>query len=62
MTIEKAIEILKDFLPPEYSALDTDEEFAIKLGVEALSVILSIRKGSDVPARVPLPGETKERG
>jgi len=60
MTLERAIEMMNDFYLRGYKFKTKEDYAALRLGIEGLKVIQAIRKGSVVPARVPLPGETEE--
>ena len=58
MNLEKAVELLGDMVTFRYSARQTDDGDAIKLGIQALRRLMEHRKyHRDVTAR-PLPGET----
>ena len=60
MTPKEAIKLLSTLpLASRDFEIEADRK-AVKLGIEALKVIQAMRKGSVVPIRVPLPGETKE--
>lgn len=60
MTLEEVIEILNGFLPPDSDGLDSDEQEAIRLDIEALKRFRDGRsKGYDFFAHL-LPGETEE--
>ena len=58
ITINKAIEILDEKIKYEYSAVETDEGNAVKLGQQALTRIQHIRKWADDMKGYLLPGET----
>lgn len=60
MKLSKSIEILDNFYMRGYKLNTKDDYAALKLGIEALKAINSVRKG--VPATIfsALPGETKE--
>lgn len=60
MTLDKAIELIKQHRIPLKTAKDHDLFDALKLGIEAIEALQATRKGSAVPARVPLPGGTEE--
>ena len=60
MTIDKAIEELTKQLGPKYSTPHTDFHNAIKLGIEALKRIKSLRTNMGSQKFWQLPGETKD--
>ena len=59
MTIDKAIEILKDIVNTAHYSDYPDDHGAIKLGIEALKRVRNDRGTSYQPVWYPLPGETK---
>ena len=60
MKIDKAIEVLTDFLAQVEYTKDTNTYKAIKLGAEALKRVNLQRTHGGVITDVFLPGETKE--
>ena len=55
MTLDEAIELLKEILHDEESQWDTDAEIAFKLGIDALGTIRAERKASGNPKWLQLP-------
>jgi len=60
MTLEKAIEIIRTFLPPVADGLDPDEIDAIQLGIEALKFGKDYFGESNFLYLLKHQGETKE--
>lgn len=60
MKIEKAIEILEENIFNLKLPNDMYLEDAIRLGSEALKILLQCRKETCSGASFPIPGETKE--
>jgi len=58
MTAEKAIEILEMSIPEPESVSALDSIDAMQLGVEALKMLLAIRKGDQCYMEFLLPSET----
>lgn len=58
MKLEKAIEILSEKIKYKYSAVETDEGNAVKLGQQALTRIQHFRQVFEQMAGHLLPGET----
>lgn len=59
MQIEKAIEILKELPDNVNNVLDLGQQDALKLGIEALSLIKDARNSNLRLIDLLLPGETK---
>jgi len=60
MTIDEAIEMLKDMSLDNTGRLALEELDAIQLGIEALKRIVYLRKDMDCPHWMTLQGETEE--
>lgn len=58
MTIDEAIEVLKDLRDINLNYFNPDRKDALKLGIEALKGITAIRCGAISNVNQPLPGET----
>lgn len=61
MTIDEAIEILRDL---DTTLSQSDPELrreAVQLGIAALRAIQMAREGAHVAFKLPLPGETKKQ-
>ncbi len=60
MKPEKAIELLSDLIFNEHSASHTDDDDAIKLGIEALEAVIDARANNYWTPIPTLPGETED--
>lgn len=60
MKLEKAIEILEDYLRDCFTTATSDHAMAVKLGIEALQHILSTRGAPSLMSTIKLPSETED--
>jgi len=60
MKLDKAIEVLKELPTTDNNDLTSNQQDAVKLGIEALYRVEDLRTKPSYRAEAPLPGETPE--